>query len=467
MNRTEQLKKIYKKISILQNKSTFHISIISSIIAVLISSILLLYIYASAKQEIYSQIDSRINTETVKLQAYYEQPPKKMRATSIQETNTLSGMFSCVFKSNPKTDKLLREHSGIMLFNTMGEVCSEFSIGKKNKKESKIRIQISRIKNDSDILAVGYDDKKEKAILNNIKNASFIAIFICFLAGFYGSFYISRAITSIVSKISRTAVDFANGNFSARLNYTQKDIPEMEEIANNLNEMLTKINSLILQQKQVTNDIAHDLRSPLTRIHTRLEVAMLSKRSNKELEEVISDSIDDVQKLIETFNTLLAIANTETINQENFSNNEINDLISELGDIYQDLIEEGQKFELEICQEKCFAFIHTALLIQAIEAILDNAVKFNSENGTIRLQLAHNAMENKINITISDNGSGIPEAEFDKVTEKFVRLESSRTTKGNGLGLTLAKAIIKLHKGEIIMQDNNPGLKVIISLPSS
>ena len=464
---TKQLKKIYEKISILQNKSTFNVSIISSIIAVLISSILLMYIYMSAKQEIYSQIDSRINTETIKLRTYYEQPPQKLSASSIQDRNNLTGMFSCIFKSNPRTDKLLRDHTGTMLFGTMGDVCSEFSIGKKNKNEAKIRIQISRIRNDNDMLAVGYDDKKEKAILDNIKNASFIAIFICFLAGFYGSFYISRAITSIVSKISKTAVEFANGDFSARLNYNQKDIPEMEEIAKNLNEMLTKINNLITRQKEITNDIAHDLRSPLTRIHTRLEVAMLSKRSEKELEEVISDSIDDVQKLIDTFNMLLAIANTETISKENFSKTEINEIISELGDIYQDLIEEGQKFELEICQEKFFAFIHTALIIQAIEAILDNAIKFNSKNGTVRLQLAKNIDENKINIIISDNGLGIPEAEFDNVTEKFVRLETSRTTKGNGLGLTLAKAIVQLHKGEIIMQDNNPGLKLIISLPSS
>lgn len=274
---------------------------------------------------------------------------------------------------------------------------------------------------------------------------------------------VGRTILGRMDVISRTAGQIMSGDLAQRVPVSTKN-DEFDALATQLNSMLDRIQQLIKGIREVTDNIAHDLRSPLTRLRNRLEVTRLEPRTEPEYRDAIDKGIEDADSLIKTFNALLGIAQTEAGNHRTeWKRVRLDTLASDLADLYRPVAEErGQKFvfaagpEVELTGSR-------DLLAQAIGNLLENAIKYTPDKGTVQLVIS--ATAESIEVSVSDTGPGIPESEREHVLERFVRLENSRHTAGNGLGLSLVSAVAKLHRAELQFSDNAPGLRVTLRFP--
>jgi signal transduction histidine kinase len=259
--------------------------------------------------------------------------------------------------------------------------------------------------------------------------------------------------------ISATASEIMNGNLAQRIPLSNKQ-DEFDTLAKRLNTMLERIQQLIKGIREVTDNVAHDLRSPLTRLRNHMEITLLEPRSPEEYRAVLRQSIEEIESLITTFNALLSIAQAEAGNNRvQWTQVDLKQLAMDLMDLYTPLTEAKAQTLGVINGDAAIILGNRDLLAQSLGNLLENAIKFTPRGGNIRLQIK--VSENQVEVTVADSGPGIPEAEKSHVLEKFVRLDSSRHTPGNGLGLSLVAAVASLHKAKLILKDGNPGLQVI------
>jgi signal transduction histidine kinase len=220
--------------------------------------------------------------------------------------------------------------------------------------------------------------------------------------------------------------------------------------------------------RQVTDNIAHDLRTPLSRLRARLEVTLIEKPDQARYADVLRETINEADRLLGTFNALLSIAEAEAgSRRDSFEAIDLSEIARDVAELYEPVADEsGLGFETKIA-DHIMVRGDRHLLSQAIANLLDNALKYTPD-GKVALSVEPRA--GKAHIEVSDTGPGVPADRRSAVFDRFVRLEGSRSTPGNGLGLSLVRAVAKLHDGTIWLEDSvpgaeNPGLKVIIELP--
>jgi len=266
--------------------------------------------------------------------------------------------------------------------------------------------------------------------------------------------FIGRSLLARIDHINHTARAISSGDLSQRIPLSaNKD--EFDDLAGQLNHMLKRIEQLLTGMRQVTDNVAHDLRRPLSRLRNRLEITLLEPRGRAEYQQVLTETITDTDDLIRTFNALLEIAQAEAGSfRGEWKVVDITALLNRLGELYQELAESQGKHLTINVQPGIKVTGNRHLLAQAISNLLDNAIKYSPANGKISL-LATGKM-----IQISDNGPGIPVQEYNHVMDRFVRLDNARSTQGNGLGLSLVKAVSELHDAIVNLEDNHPGLMV-------
>lgn len=224
--------------------------------------------------------------------------------------------------------------------------------------------------------------------------------------------------------------------------------------------------TLLSTIKETTNNLAHDLRTPLSRHRLNLESVLYHEDLPKKAQEDIQNSIAEIDKVIKIFNNILSIAKAESKSGvENFTEFSLNDLIIDLTDLFEPLIEEKKQAINIIIPEKNIKYTgEPKLLTQAIYNLIDNAIKYNKPEGTISIELSQINNDKNIEITISDEGAGIPQELSEKVKEKFYRLDASRTTEGLGLGLSLVDSVIKLHNGKFDITNKTNEMGSVIGL---
>ncbi len=271
---------------------------------------------------------------------------------------------------------------------------------------------------------------------------------------------LGRTLLQRIDAINTTTQQVTAGELSTRIPLSGQD-DEFDELASHLNTMLARIEKLLTGMRQVTDNVAHDLRRPLARVRNRIEVTLMEKRDSKEYRSALEETLEDTNELMQTFSALLEIAQAEAGSfRGEWKVVELSAMLEELGGLYLDEAEVRHKrFELQI-EPNLKITGNRHLLAQAISNLLDNALKYTPDDSTIRLQAAMQA--DRLSLTVSDNGPGIAVDQRDKVFERFVRLEPDRSTAGNGLGLSLVKAVADLHKAELRLEDNQPGLRVVL-----
>jgi signal transduction histidine kinase len=263
--------------------------------------------------------------------------------------------------------------------------------------------------------------------------------------------------------IGRTAGEIMAGDLSKRVPVSIKG-DEFDTLAQRLNAMLDRIQQLIRGMHEVTDNVAHDLRSPLTRLRNRLEVTLLEPRSAAEYQQAIGQGIEDADGLIKTFKALLGIAQAEAGSRRTrWENVDLSVIARDLTELYAPLADEkGQTLTVSNGEPVQISGSRD-LLAQALGNLLDNAIKYTPMNGAIQLRIRR--YPGAAEVSVTDSGPGIPESERRHVLERFVRLDCSRHEPGNGLGLALVAAVTGLHQAELILADARPGLVVTIRFP--
>jgi signal transduction histidine kinase len=315
-------------------------------------------------------------------------------------------------------------------------------------------------------LLVGHDVREETFVAGLIRGTLIWALVIVVVITVLSGLLLSRMLLSRIEAINKTSQEIIAGDLSRRVPESGGG-DEFDALARNLNAMLDQIERLIGGMKQVSDNIAHDLRSPLARLRSRLEVALIEARDVESYREILRETIEETDQILTTFTALLSIAEAEAgAPKERFQPLDPAELLADVGDLYQPLVEEaGLHLELREGVDSSGLELRgdRDLLFQALANLLDNAIKYSNPGG--RVTLALDASSNGTVFRVADQGSGIPEGEREKVLERFYRLEASRTTTGSGLGLALVAAVARLHGGVLRLNDNEPGLKASLVLP--
>ncbi len=301
-----------------------------------------------------------------------------------------------------------------------------------------------------------------------IKNAG-EAIIKAFIAGFglviflgsIGGFYISRAFLNKIQRITTSTEAIIAGDLKHRLPVS-KNRDELDKLALVLNLMLDKIVALMENIQQVSNDIAHDLRTPISHLKFRLEDALNRNLSVIQYQERLAFAIEEVDSILATFSALLRISQIESGSRRSgFNSVDLSQILATVTDALHPVAEEqGKTIHADFGQDIILNG-DKELLTQLAFNVLENAIQHTPQNTQIHVSLRKSG--NQTALIVADNGSGIAEKDREKVFRRFHRLEQSRTTPGNGLGLSIVSAIVELHGGTITLADNHPGLKVIIS----
>lgn len=327
-------------------------------------------------------------------------------------------------------------------------------------------------------LLVGRDVQERREIESLITNALVWAIALTLALGLVGGLFMSRNMLARVDEINKSSQDIMRGDLSRRLPIAGTG-DELDQLGRNLNAMLDQIEALMIGMRQVTDNVAHDLRSPLNRMRNRLEVTLLQNTSTEEYRQVLERTITEADHLLTTFNALLMIARAEAGSlRESMTNVDPATILSDAAELYEPVAEEsGCTIKIDVV-DGLQVRGNRELLSRIITNLIDNAIKHGhpvardgeaegeeAQSATIDVK-AERLGDSRIEISVADHGPGIPPDQYGKVLERFVRLEQSRNTPGSGLGLSLASAVARLHGGYIFFSDNNPGLKVTLSLPA-
>ena len=289
--------------------------------------------------------------------------------------------------------------------------------------------------------------------------------------GLIGGVIASRSTLRRIETINRAAAGIMAGEISRRIP-VRRSGDEFDRLAGNLNAMLDRIEQLMAGMREVTDNIAHDLRSPLGRLRNRIETALLDPPSLDSYHEALQLSIVDADRLLATFASLLDIAEIEAgAPRAVIEPVDLADLVTGLAELYEPAAEEaGLTLHQELPKTAVMTRGNRQLLSRALANILENAIKYTPAGGSLSIGLQ--AEGEMARIVVSDTGPGIPPEARDRVFDRFYRLEESRTTPGNGLGLSLVRAAARLHKGDVVLTETTPGaadkgLTVTLSVPIS
>ena len=275
----------------------------------------------------------------------------------------------------------------------------------------------------------------------------------------------SAAAMRRVEAISRTSRDIVAGDLQRRIPLRGSG-DEFDHLAESINTMLDRIGVLMEGLRQVSTDIAHDLRTPLTRLRQRLELAQTRQADAASMHATLDATMGDIDAILQTFGALLRIAQIESgARKASFRAVDLSELLHTVAEIYQSAIEENSQSLHEDIGAGLYVRGDRELLTQLFANLVENA-SCHCDAGT-RIELAARRTPTGVEVLIADNGPGIPADMRGKVLQRFVRLDASRTTPGNGLGLALAHAVAALHDAGLQLDDNAPGLRVRVHLQAA
>ena len=318
-------------------------------------------------------------------------------------------------------------------------------------------------------LLVGRDLEERERLSDIVFAAGRWSLAIVVVLGIAGGLFVTRRVLKRVDAMTETTRKIMDGDLTGRLPVAGTG-DEFDRLSSNLNAMLERIEALMHGLKEVTDNIAHDLKTPLTRLRNRCEEALRLAEDESQYRQALESTIEESDALIRTFNALLMIARAESGQaRDDMTEFDAAEIARGVGELYEPLADEkGIRLKVAAPGEAPVRG-NRELVSQALANLVDNAIKYGAPgpaapNGAeILIEAAGEG--DRILLTVADGGRGIPVADRGRAVERFVRLEQSRSQPGSGLGLSLASAVARLHGGELKLEDNHPGLRTVISLP--
>jgi signal transduction histidine kinase len=316
-------------------------------------------------------------------------------------------------------------------------------------------------------ILVGRDMSESEALAAVVRRSLYLTVAMMVVLGLISWLFVSRRVLKRIDAIAETSRRIVDGDLSGRLEVTGTG-DEFDRLAESLNIMLVRIERLLLGMKQVSDNIAHDLKTPLTRMRNRVERALGQGKGEAEYRDALQATIEESDQLIRTFNALLMIARMEAgFSEAEFKEFDATEVARDVFELYEPLAEEAG-VALKLVSAGPTSMRATRELIgQALANLVDNAVKYAGEGAdNPQVVIAVRRKADFVELSVSDNGSGIAEADRARATERFVRLEESRSKPGAGLGLSLVSAVAQLHGGALQFGDNGPGLVAVLRIPA-
>ena len=322
-------------------------------------------------------------------------------------------------------------------------------------------------------LLVGRDLEERERLYHIVLSAGRWSVIIVVVLGLAGGLFVTRRVLRRVDAMTETTRTIMAGDLGGRLPIAGTG-DELDRLAENLNVMLERIEALMMGLKEVSDNIAHDLKTPLTRLRNRAEQALRAAKTEPEYRAALEGTIEESDGLILTFNALLMIARAESGQaRTDMTEFDAAEVAHDIGELYEPVADE-KGITLKVDADAAAPVRgNRELVSQAVANLVDNAIKYSEASAaggegdrrTPQIVVRAATEGERILLSVADNGPGIPEADRARVVERFVRLEQSRSQPGSGLGLSLAAAVARLHGGDLTLADNQPGLKAIIALP--
>ncbi len=324
-------------------------------------------------------------------------------------------------------------------------------------------------------LIVGRDIEEQRGFAERVRLIFLYGFGGLALAGLAGGLLMSRVVVRRIGEINAAAHSIMEGNLERRIE-TRGSGDEIDGLAENLNAMLDRIEQLMGGLREVSDNIAHDLKTPLTRLRSRAEAALRGNGGDEGYRDGLVRILEEADELIKTFNALLLIARLEAgAIEENMEAFDLSELVRDVAELYEPVADEaGLKLTVDAAARPRIK-ANRQLIGQAVANLVDNAIKYGAATHTrefaaaaIGVRVAEVA--NGVEISVADRGPGIAREDRERALKRFVRLERSRTKPGTGLGLSLVAAVTRIHGGAVRLADSapgtaTPGLKVVVWLP--
>jgi signal transduction histidine kinase len=320
-------------------------------------------------------------------------------------------------------------------------------------------------------LIVGRDIEDRRELARLVRSAMLWGLGVMALFCIGGGYWVSRKLLTRIDALAATTRTIMDGDLTGRLPITGSG-DELDRLSESLNLMLARIEQLMAGLREVSDNIAHDLKTPLNRLRNRVEQALREPYGEVAYRETLERTIEEADGLIKTFNALLSIARLEAgAGGENREKLDVSALLRDVAELYEPVAEErGIELRAET-NAAIFVRADRQLLGQAIANLIDNALKYgaperSSGNGSRpEVGVSVRTKGSTAEIVVTDRGPGVPVSDRERVLGRFVRLEASRSEPGSGLGLSLVAAVARLHGGTLRLEDNEPGLRVVLALP--
>jgi len=326
-------------------------------------------------------------------------------------------------------------------------------------------------------LLIGRDLDERRRLFGIVAKAAQWSVLIVIVLGLGGGIFVARRVLRRIDAMTGTTQRIMAGDLSGRLPVGRSG-DELDRLAENLNAMLERIEALMVGLKEVSDNIAHDLKTPLTRLRNRAEEALAKSSNEAEYRSALERTIEESDGLIRTFNALLMIARAESGQaRDNMTDFDAADVANGIHELYEPLAEDDDMM-LHVKSSPAPLHGNRELISQALANLVENAIKYGKPVAAAQPLGADAVVSAKeiliearrdgdqVLLSVTDHGPGIPEADRGHAVERFVRLEASRTLPGSGLGLSLASAVATLHGGDLKLGDANPGLRATLAIPA-
>lgn len=458
--------------------TAFRLSLIYAVLFAAAAGIAIGYLYWQTNILFARQLNSTIEAEIKGLAEQYSSGGLEALARVVAERSQAPGN-NLYLLTNAAGRRIAGNLGSVSkeLLDTQGRVQFAYRVQAGGSAEPHLAIaQVFRLAGGARLI-VGRDVAERRVLENAVGSAFLWSVGLMALVGIGGGMLLSRVLLRRIDAVTTTSQAIMKGELTERIPLAGTG-DEFDRLASSLNAMLDRIEQLMAGLREVSDNIAHDLKTPLTRLRNRVETALREPASVVNYREALTSTIEEADELIKTFNALLSIARLEAgALSDRF---EVFDLTSAVGDVvelYEPVAEtQGMSLRLAAPPQPVKVRGNRQLVAQAVANMIDNALKYarpGSEKGqagtsssATAIDVTVNALQGKAEIIVADHGPGIPAGERERVFRRFVRLETSRSRPGSGLGLSLVAAVAQLHEGQVRLEDNEPGLRVVLSLPA-
>ncbi len=453
--------------------TTFRLALLHASIFILFSASLLAYLYYETAGHLDRQAEAELNAEFQELSAAYRGGGLDRLTQAVNEKRSSARGKFFYLLLDTDGGKISGDFDVLPAPAPVGQVVDvKFDYdartvdGQPSRRSAEGRI--SRL-SEGGVLMVAYDVGELGEMNRRITEVVWRSAAVGFVLSLIGGVVISRSAAQRAEQLAKTAEDVMGGDLTRRAPVLGSG-DEFDRLSEQLNAMLAKLERLVISSRSAGDSIAHDLRSPLTRLRNRLEAGLRDTNSDGPRSALVR-SIDDVDGVLDTFNAVLRLSRVQAGASGSFRRTNVTGITDELAELYQPVCEEKRLAFDYSPESDLFVQADRDLIAQAMSNLMDNAVKYTPEGGAIRLR-ARRGPTGEVELAVIDSGPGIPPEDRERAVERFVRLEQSRSQPGSGLGLSLASAVAEAHRGRLVLGEGGgprerPGLSATLMLPAA